>query len=241
MLAMGGSQGFTTLSRPLGGQTSQLTMQVNPDLAKRDGTMSQAIPFLKRAPGLGEPGTWAGDVGFDPLFLTDVVPIKWAREAELKHARVCMLGVLGYVSVDLGFRIPYAPNVPSVLAHDAGVENGSMLLMFVVLATIEISTGIPKVFQLLNEEDAAAPGDYRFDPLGLSLSGPPEMIREMQEKELANGRTAILAFSGILTQSVLTGGGFPYTYGGVSDFIPPAGSGFPLPAICASGIINYCK
>lgn len=32
-------------------------------------------------------------------------------QAELKHARLCMLGVLGYVSVDLGFRVPYAPEV----------------------------------------------------------------------------------------------------------------------------------
>ena len=59
---------------------------------KRDSEgMSAAIPFLKRSPGLGAPGTYAGDIGFDPLKLTDVVPIQWAREAELKHARVCML------------------------------------------------------------------------------------------------------------------------------------------------------
>lgn len=32
-------------------------------------------------------------------------------QAELKHARICMLAVVGYVSVDLGFRVPYAPEV----------------------------------------------------------------------------------------------------------------------------------
>ena len=33
----------------------------------------------------------AGDKGFDPLLLSNVVPIQWAREAELKHARLAML------------------------------------------------------------------------------------------------------------------------------------------------------
>jgi hypothetical protein len=27
---------------------------------------------------------------------------------------VCMLGVVGYVSVDLGFRVPYAPEVRQI-------------------------------------------------------------------------------------------------------------------------------
>ena len=99
---------------------------------------SKAIPFLPAAPALD--GTMAGDKGFDPLLLSNIVPLKWAREvrsvavallppacpgeprlwphalrfcvqAELKHARICMLGVAGYVSVDLGFRVPYAPEV----------------------------------------------------------------------------------------------------------------------------------
>lgn len=182
----------------------------------------------------------AGDIGFDPLLLTNVVPIKWAREAELKHARVCMLGVLGWVAVDLGFRWPGAPEVKSVFAHDAAVDNGTMLFLFLCIAVIEI-TCIPKVTQLLYDPDAAAPGDFRFDPMGLSLSGTPEQIKMMQEKELANGRLAMLAFSGILTQSVLTGGAdFPYTYNGMSDLVPPMQMA-ELPGICASGLKNYCQ
>jgi len=201
--------------------------------------MSPAIPFLKRPPGLD--GSLPGDIGFDPLQLTDVVPITWAREAELKHARVCMLAFAGYVSVDLGFRVPFAPQVSSLYAHDACVDNGSMLFLFIPLAVIEIFTGIPKVFQLLNDPDAAAPGDFKFDPLGLSANGTPEMKRDMAERELANGRIAMLAISGIITQSQLTGGGFPYTYSGsVANFIPPV-AWKTLPGICASGLAEYCQ
>ena len=165
---------------------------------------SESIPFLDQPPALD--GSMAGDIGFDPLLLSNVVPLQWAREAELKHARICMLATAGWVSVDLGFRVPLAPDVGSLQAHDAAVERGPMLLLFVVLATIETFAGIPKVFQLLNDPDAAKGGDYKFDPLGFSDS---KNIKELQEKELANGRLAMMAFSGIVTQSVLTGGGWP--------------------------------
>mmetsp|Transcript_3965 Transcript_3965/g.6147 ORF Transcript_3965/g.6147 Transcript_3965/m.6147 type:complete len:207 (-) Transcript_3965:323-943(-) len=170
---------------------------------------SQAIPFLKKPPGLD--GSMVGDIGFDPLRLTDVVPISWAREAELKHARVCMLAFLGYVAVDLGFRVPGAPEVSSLYAHDAAVDNGSMLFMLLPIAVFEIAAGVPKVFQLLNDPDATAPGDYKFDPMNFSSKGTEEAKRTMAMKELANGRAAMMAFSGIVTQSALTGGGFPYT------------------------------
>merc|ERR1712204_99190 len=76
-------------------------------------------------------------------------------------------------------------------------------------AGFEIVTGIPKCLQLMNDPDARAPGDYRFDPLGLGGSA------DLQEREISNGRLAMMAFSGILTQDVITGGkGFPYTFNG---------------------------
>ena len=45
-----------------------------------------------------------------------------------------------------------------------------MLFLFLVIAVIEVFAGIPKVFQLLNDPDAAKGGDYKFDPLGFSDS-----------------------------------------------------------------------
>mmetsp|Transcript_18251 Transcript_18251/g.23533 ORF Transcript_18251/g.23533 Transcript_18251/m.23533 type:complete len:114 (-) Transcript_18251:801-1142(-) len=69
---------------------------------------SEAVPFLDKPDCLD--GSLAGDVGFDPLKLSEidfdfsklVVPfwteeraglstLYWMREAEIKHARVCMM------------------------------------------------------------------------------------------------------------------------------------------------------
>jgi len=168
-----------------------------------------AIPFLPRPKMLD--GSMVGDVGFDPLRLSELIPLSWAREAELKHGRICMLAWAGYVAVDLGFREPHAPQVSSALAHDVSVANGSFQLLLIVLVTIELFAGVPKAFQLMNDPNASGPGVYYFDPLGFNAKGTPESKALMELKELTNGRAAMLAFSGVVTQSVLTGGGFPYT------------------------------
>jgi hypothetical protein len=51
-------------------------------------------------------------------------------------------------------------------------------------------------------------GDFKFDPLGFAKD--EKTLKELQLKELKNGRLAMLAFSGIITQAALYGKGFPY-------------------------------
>ena len=50
-------------------------------------------------------------------------------------------------------------------------------------------------------------GDYSFDPL--KLGAKPANLEKYKISELKNGRLAMLAFSGIVTQAALTGKGFP--------------------------------
>ena len=79
------------------------------------------------------------------------------------------------------------------------VESGDMALMLFIVALVEAKMG-----EHMFRPDHT-PGDYGWDPLELAKDDP-----EIAIKELKNGRLAMLAFSGIVTQAALTGRGFPY-------------------------------
>jgi hypothetical protein len=62
-------------------------------------------------------------------FSTPVRTADWMAEAEIKHGRISMLAVVGWIAVDLGVRMPgsgYESIANSFAAHDASVANGSM-------------------------------------------------------------------------------------------------------------------
>ena len=63
---------------------------------------------------------------------------------------------------------------------------------------------------MLWEGSPRQPGDYGFDPCGVCVNKSQEYKDTMALKELKNGRLAMLAFSGIVTQAVLTGKTFPF-------------------------------
>merc|ERR1712060_1006503 len=52
--------------------------------------------------------------------------------------------------------------------------------------------------------ESMAPGDFGFDPLNLKPADPAEW-KEIQNKELNNGRLAMLAAAGIMAQELVTG------------------------------------
>jgi hypothetical protein len=67
----------------------------------------------------------------EPVSRTKITTFDWMREAEIKHCRIAMLAVLGWVAVDFGARFPGAPEVytsipSSLAAHKLAVENGSL-------------------------------------------------------------------------------------------------------------------
>ena len=64
-------------------------------MAVFQGSFSESVPFLKQPTNLD--GSLPGDVGFDPLGFSEVFDVKVLREAELKHGRIAMLAVLGWI------------------------------------------------------------------------------------------------------------------------------------------------
>jgi len=120
-----------------------------------------------------------------------------------------MLAVLGlvipeFVRVYPGEKFSFAA-VPNVIdAHDALPESMSQIFLFISLfeacsfAAVANMGGYDR-----------APGDFSFDPLGFY---PKEAAKrkEIQLKELKNGRLAMMAVGGMVTQAALTGHHFPY-------------------------------
>jgi hypothetical protein len=134
--------------------------------------------------------------------------VPWFREAELKNGRIAMLGCVGFVVPEF-IRIPGEQfsfeAIPKVInAHDALPD--SMIQIFAWISFVEACT-FPALANM-NGYDRA-PGDYSFDPLKLKPADPVK-FKEMQLKELKNGRLAMMALGGMLAGATVSGNGFPY-------------------------------
>ncbi|GMI21119.1 hypothetical protein TeGR_g492 [Tetraparma gracilis] len=161
---------------------------------------------------VGGEGPEPNGVNFDPLGLADKSPewLPWFREAELKHGRAAMLATVGFVVPDF-VRVPGEQfsfsSVPNVLdAHDA--LSASLLQILLFASLFEVCT-VPALANMGGFD--RRPGDFSFDPLGL-YPDEKEKQEQMQLKELKNGRLAMIAIGGMVTQSTVTHHGFPYLF-----------------------------
>jgi len=156
---------------------------------------SKALPFMESPEHLEG---MVGNVGFDPLGLSTPQNIKWMREAELKHGRMCMLAWTGYVAVDVGIKFPgekYAA-LTSYTAHTATAQK-ELFFALLLVGTFE-TIGFTQIYNMLDGDDREA-GDFGFDPLKLL----PNNEEQYKLAELTHGRAAMLAFSAVVTQSAL--------------------------------------
>ena len=184
-----------------------------------------------------------GEYKFDPLNLAENYPenLPWFREAELKHGRVAMLAWLGFI-VPEAVRIPIDPltdtSLDVVNAHNKligpGLGEGPMWWLMVAVGAIE-SVRFKQLglgFENLTIENAGDLGLRGFAP------SSAEGMENMRTKELKNGRLAMLAVGGCLTQAVaFNAPHFP--------FVPTAqgsttskGSGAILPPLAGAGVVT---
>jgi len=171
--------------------------------------MSVSVPFLKRPNKLD--GSHAGDAGFDPLGLSEDNDMYVMMEAELRHARLAMLAVVGWPLSELN-----APEwmlrgkehlCPSVLNGVNPVSFLAMAGIFGAIGYFEFQTAFRRIDDtklgkihaedMKNVWEYGVPGDYNFDPLNLySLLGDSAMARKaMREAEVAHGRGAMLGIT----------------------------------------------
>jgi hypothetical protein len=167
----------------------------------------------KFAQGLvGAEGMTEGLYEFDPLGLsveyTYLVP--YFREAELKHGRIAMLAWVGLAVPDFvripGERYSFEAVPCSIDAHEAfSSATGVNFQILFWIGIVEFCCA-KKVFEWNSLEVA---GDY-----GLTGIFPKdeEGQKRMRLAELKNGRLAMLAFAGAVTQAALTRNPFPWFY-----------------------------
>jgi light-harvesting complex I chlorophyll a/b binding protein 1 len=170
---------------------------------------SPSLPFLEYPPNLAG---YVGDVGFDPFRFSDFLPVDFLSEAEIKHGRICQLALVGFAAVDLGLRVYPTPEayegLTAVTAHDALVEYGAMSQLLLWFSLAEILSSVA-VIQML-QGSGRQPGDFGLDPVGFLAGKSEAEVNDMKLKEITHCRLAMLAFSGMVTQAVLTQGPFPY-------------------------------
>lgn len=167
---------------------------------------SQAIPFLDAPPALD--GSMAGDVGFDPLGLSGITGIGadlyWMREAELKHARVAMLAVTGALFVEgcgsfPGWPEGYGMSQTDVF-WDVWADKPNAIVAAITFFTVfEMISGVATTAG--RENGLREPGDFMFNPLQFKITD------EIRQKEILNGRLAMIAAAGIIVQGMTTHNG----------------------------------
>merc|ERR1712230_147080 len=171
------------------------------------------VEYAKSLPGVTGPLGFFDPLGFCSADDITEGKIKFYREVELKHGRVGMLAALGFL-VGENFHPLFGGNidVPSYIAFQetplqtfwpAVVAAIAIPEVFSVF-TFETPFGMNIMDQLWKINPDHESGNLGFDPLGLKPKDPAE-LKEMQTKELNNGRLAMLAAAGMIAQELATG------------------------------------
>jgi hypothetical protein len=190
-------------------------------LEASDAVMAKARQMAGITPPLGF---------FDPLGLSCNISegrLLFYREVEIKHGRVAMLASVG-ILVGEQFHPLWGGDidVPSYIAFQQ-----TPLQMF--WPAVVMAIAIPEIFSVFTFKEPYSklyvpyaalniprrprpfeewwairsdhePGNLNWDPLGLKPTNPEE-YKEMQTKELNNGRLAMIAAAGMIAQEMATG------------------------------------
>ena len=153
---------------------------------------------LRSMPGVCAPlGFW------DPMGFTIGASegrIKFLRECEIKHSRLAMLAAVGWVA---GEQVP--KSVPAYIAWEKAHISGGLVFFFVFFTEVfSIFTfNSPFGGELFSIRSDYANGDMDWDPLGLKPRDPIA-LKDMQTKELNNGRLAMIAWAGMAAEELHT-------------------------------------
>nr|6ZZX_8 Chain 8, Chlorophyll a-b binding protein, chloroplastic [Chlorella ohadii]6ZZY_8 Chain 8, Chlorophyll a-b binding protein, chloroplastic [Chlorella ohadii] len=183
-------------------------------------------------PGVEAPkhldGTMPGDFGFDPLNLgVNKEALNWYRNAELQNGRWAMLGVAGIVIPAELTRVGVL-NVPEWAEAGKVYAESENAIPFASLLMVQLFlfnfVEIKRWEDIKKPGSQAEPGSFlgfesgfkgtgisgypggAFNPFGLGNSSK-EAMDDLKWREIRNGRLAMVAFLGFLSQHAATGKG----------------------------------
>lgn len=143
----------------------------------------------------------------------DVKTSAFLKESEVKHGRLAMLAALGWPAAELLHPfIAQASHFPNLLSDGSQAPNllnggldrivqgtpfGIFFVFFLLGRVFSVETGAlrPRNNFLSKDPKEMYPYDLGFDPLGFYVKSSPEQRKVMSEKELNNGRLAMIAVS----------------------------------------------
>lgn len=156
-------------------------------------------------------GSMAGDVGFDPLGLSTIeavgIDLYWLREAEIKHCRLAMMAVVGFVFVEAfgpapGCEMATAKNQIDAFWQFWDAQPQYIVFSLIMIGLAEMISGIATTSG--RESGMREPGDFGFDPF--KIKGTDKM-EKYKLQEIKNGRLAMWAAAGEILQGCTTGHG----------------------------------
>jgi len=190
-------------------------------MLKATASNKDAILDTSKSPEeiLGGVGALAPLGFWDPLGISTNVPagrLLFYREVELKHGRICMLASLGILVAEK-FHPLFGGDidVPAYIAWQAIPIQAFWIAVSAAIAIPEVGYSIPTfntpddgenyidAYTFTMKTDRI-PGDLGWDPLGLKPSDPDEFLA-LQNKEINNGRLAMIATAGIIVQELVNG------------------------------------
>jgi len=142
-----------------------------------------------------------GNKLFDPLGLTEYLPAKYAREAELSNGRSAMLATVGWffpqvVGTFQGDDVTTTDPIDAILQADP-----QWWAQFIVFCAVIENLKFNKVKE---GKSFTGGGEPAIDYMGLYPADPAKRA-ELEEKELKNARLAMIGFASFLSAHFIPG------------------------------------
>ena len=197
-----------------------VTLAVVSAFAPSTNARIQSSSTLRMSSQAFNPASESGVSGpfgfFDPLGLCpdNKKDFQKYRESELKHGRIAMIAVLGILVAESGFTF-FGDSItgPAIFQYQQAETLFTAWSANVIGLTLAVEGfNIVNGWQAPGEsvgiaglKDNYVSGDLKFDPLGFKPNSGGG-LKEIQTKELNNGRLAMLGVAGIIAQELVTNG-----------------------------------